>query len=89
MCIIRKRGADRIRRGHLWVYRSDIINTGDAKPGGIVTVRDERDNTLGMAFYSSRFAYVRAAPQKSTPLFSDAASIKPTICGNASASIPF
>jgi 23S rRNA (cytosine1962-C5)-methyltransferase len=54
MCIIRKRGADRIRRGHLWVYRSDIINTGDAKPGSIVAVRDERGTKLGMAFYSSK-----------------------------------
>jgi 23S rRNA (cytosine1962-C5)-methyltransferase len=54
MCIIRKRGADRIRRGHLWVYRSDIINTEDAKPGSIVAVRDERENKLGVAFYSSR-----------------------------------
>jgi 23S rRNA (cytosine1962-C5)-methyltransferase len=54
MCIIRKRGADRIRRGHLWVYRSDIINTEDAKPGSIVAVRDERGTALGMAFYSSK-----------------------------------
>src|SRR6516165_2133058 len=54
MCIIRKRGADRIRRGHLWVYRSDIINTEDAKPGSIVAVRDERGTALGIAFYSSK-----------------------------------
>jgi 23S rRNA (cytosine1962-C5)-methyltransferase len=54
MCIIRKRGADRIRRGHLWVYRSDIVNTEDAKPGDFVAVRDERGNTLGTAFYSSK-----------------------------------
>jgi len=54
MCIIRKRGADRVRRGHLWVYRSDIINTEDAKPGSIVEVRDERGTALGKAFYSSK-----------------------------------
>src|SRR5215472_8323155 len=54
MCIIRKRGADRVRRGHLWVYRSDIINTESAAPGSTVTVRDERGNVLGRAFYSSK-----------------------------------
>src|SRR6185295_1659369 len=51
--IIRKRGTERIRRGHLWVYRSDIINTKDAPPGGIVSVCDERGAVLGKAFYSS------------------------------------
>ena len=28
--------SDRIRRGHLWVYRSDILNKEDATPGSIV-----------------------------------------------------
>src|SRR5215831_5683371 len=54
MCIIHKRGVDRIRRGHLWVYRSDIINKEDAMPGSIVTVRDERGKVFGKAFYSSK-----------------------------------
>src|SRR5262245_29464698 len=51
--VIRKRGADRIRRGHLWVYQSDVLNK-DASPGSIVLVRDERGNVLGKAFYSSK-----------------------------------
>jgi len=50
--LIRRRGADRIRRGHLWVYRTDIIK--DAAPGSIVTVRDERGTVAGKAFYSSK-----------------------------------
>src|SRR5579883_789466 len=54
MCIIRKRGVDRVRRGHLWVYRSDIINTEDAQPGSVVAVKDERGYVLGKAFYSSK-----------------------------------
>ena len=45
---------DRIRRGHLWVYRSDILNKEDAQPGSIVTVRDERGKVFGKAFYSSK-----------------------------------
>jgi 23S rRNA (cytosine1962-C5)-methyltransferase len=52
--VIRKRGADRIRRGHLWVYRSDILDPKDAGPGSIVAVRDERGATLGKAFFSSK-----------------------------------
>ncbi len=51
--LIRKRGADRIRRGHLWVYRSDIKNVRDAEPGAIVRVLDERGTIVGKAFYSS------------------------------------
>ena len=39
--VIRKRGADRIRRGHLWVYRTDVFRE-DAPPGAIVSVQDER-----------------------------------------------
>src|SRR6516225_3821520 len=52
--VIRKRGVDRIRGGHLWIYRSDILNTKDADPGSIVSVQDERGNTLAKAFFSSK-----------------------------------
>lgn len=52
--IIRKRGADRIRHGHLWVYRSDIVEAKDAEPGGIVKVSDQRGTTIGKAFFSSQ-----------------------------------
>src|SRR5215468_5034243 len=51
--VIRKRGAERIRWGHVWVYRTDIINK-DATPGSIVSVRDERGVIVGKAFYSSK-----------------------------------
>src|SRR3990172_7435404 len=51
--VIRKRGADRIRHGHLWVYRSDIIDSRTTPPGAIAVVRDERGATVGKAFYSS------------------------------------
>ena len=50
--VIRKRGADRIRRGHLWVYRTDILKE-DAGPGSIVSVQEENGSVLGKAFYSS------------------------------------
>jgi pseudouridine/archaeosine synthase-like protein len=61
--VISKRGVDRVRRGHLWVYRSDLINDKDAEAGGIVAVRDQRGTILGKAFFSfkSRFVFLRAA----------------------------
>src|SRR5688572_20780210 len=51
--VVRKRGAARVRNGHLWVYRSDILDTKDVEPGAIVAVLDERKNIVGKAFYSS------------------------------------
>lgn len=51
--VVRKRGADRVRRGHLWVYRSDIVDSKKAPAGGIVEVREERGTFVGKAFYSS------------------------------------
>ncbi len=52
--VVRKRGADRIRRGHLWVYRSDIADSSEAEAGGIVAACDERGTIIGKAFFSSR-----------------------------------
>ena len=49
---VTKRGADRIRRGHLWIYSSDVADTHDATGGSIVRVQDEHRNFIGQAFYS-------------------------------------
>jgi 23S rRNA (cytosine1962-C5)-methyltransferase len=51
---IRKRGVERIRSGHVWIYRSDILETAEAEAGSIVRVRDERGTVLATAFYSSQ-----------------------------------
>ena len=48
---VAKRGADRIRGGHLWIYRSDVIDV-DAEGGSVVSVQDEKENFVGQAFYS-------------------------------------
>jgi len=48
---VTKRGADRVRRGHLWIYRSDLASVA-AEGGSVVVVRDERGNFIGQAFYS-------------------------------------
>ena len=48
---VTKRGADRVRGGHLWIYRSDVVDV-DAAGGSVVAVRDERGNFIGQALYS-------------------------------------
>jgi 23S rRNA (cytosine1962-C5)-methyltransferase len=49
---VNKRGADRIRHGHLWIYRSDVLDAESANGGSIVNVRDQNRNFIGQAFYS-------------------------------------
>jgi 23S rRNA (cytosine1962-C5)-methyltransferase len=51
---ISTRGAKRIRKGHLWVYRSDVREVGEAAGGAIVRAVDEAGNFVGLAFYSDR-----------------------------------
>lgn len=56
---ITRRAADRIRAGHLWVYRSDIetlvppIGAVEIPAGALTTVTDSRGIPLGTALYSS------------------------------------
>ena len=56
---ITRRAADRLRSGHLWVYRSDVerLSPNMEDPaeavGALVTVADARGIPLGTALYSS------------------------------------
>jgi 23S rRNA (cytosine1962-C5)-methyltransferase len=50
---VSKRGADRVRQGHLWIYQSDLVDV-DAGGGSIVSVKDERGNFIGQALFSDR-----------------------------------
>lgn len=50
---ISRRGASRLREGHVWVYRSDIVSSDGIAPGATVGVADERGKFLGTALYSS------------------------------------
>ncbi|HXX71095.1 MAG TPA: class I SAM-dependent rRNA methyltransferase [Candidatus Acidoferrum sp.] len=47
------RGVDRLRSGHLWVYRSDVAAAA-AEPGAVVRLQDERGRFQGRAFYSDK-----------------------------------
>jgi len=51
--VISPRGVERLRSGHLWIYRSDIRST-QSEAGAIVRLADERGNFQGRAFYSDK-----------------------------------
>jgi 23S rRNA (cytosine1962-C5)-methyltransferase len=51
--VISPRGLERLRLGHLWVYRSDV-RSARAEPGAVVRLVDERGNFAGRAFYSDQ-----------------------------------
>jgi 23S rRNA (cytosine1962-C5)-methyltransferase len=56
---ITRRAADRLRSGHLWVYRSDIVrlthnNAAEIAGGSLVSVADSRGIPFGTAIYSAQ-----------------------------------
>ena len=50
---VNRKGADRIRSGHLWIFRSDVTDVGTAHGGDAVLVQDPKAKNLGIAHYSS------------------------------------
>jgi 23S rRNA (cytosine1962-C5)-methyltransferase len=50
---VSRRGASRLKEGHVWVYRSDIVSADGVAPGALVAVADDREKFLGTALYSS------------------------------------
>jgi 23S rRNA (cytosine1962-C5)-methyltransferase len=51
--VISPRGVERLRSGHLWVYRSDVRNP-HADPGAVVRLTDDRGRFHGRALYSDK-----------------------------------
>jgi 23S rRNA (cytosine1962-C5)-methyltransferase len=51
--VISARGEERLRRGHPWIYESDVVDAA-ADPGSVVEVLGPRQRFLGRAFYSDR-----------------------------------
>ena len=51
--VISPRGVERLRAGHLWVYRSDV-RQAQAEAGAVVRLTDERGRFHGRAFYSDK-----------------------------------
>jgi 23S rRNA (cytosine1962-C5)-methyltransferase len=50
---VSSRGASRLKDGHVWVYRSDIVAADGVPPGSVVAVTDPRGHFLGTALYST------------------------------------
>jgi 23S rRNA (cytosine1962-C5)-methyltransferase len=52
--IVSRKGEARIRRGHPWIFRSDVARADGVSPGAVVRVVGPRGNPLGFAFFSSQ-----------------------------------
>ena len=50
---ISARGEERVRHGHPWIYRADVVDV-QAGPGDIVEVIGPRRRAVGQAFFSDR-----------------------------------
>lgn len=50
--VVSRRGIERLRSGHPWIYRSDVVSV-EAEPGDLVLVKSERGRPLGWALFSS------------------------------------
>ncbi len=53
MVVVNTRAVARIRAGHPWIYRSDVVSSEGAGRGALVDVKSERGRFLGCAFYST------------------------------------
>ncbi|MGH9176544.1 MAG: class I SAM-dependent rRNA methyltransferase, partial [Vicinamibacterales bacterium] len=51
--VISGRGEERIRRGHPWIYRADVVDVA-SEPGGVVEVLGPRQRFLGRAMYNEQ-----------------------------------
>jgi 23S rRNA (cytosine1962-C5)-methyltransferase len=51
--VVTARAEERIRRGHPWIYRTDVADVA-AEPGAVVDVLGPRQRFLGRAFYSAQ-----------------------------------
>ncbi len=50
---VSRKGAERWRAGHPWIFRSDITDPAGAQPGDTVRVLDARGQFIGQAHYSA------------------------------------
>src|SRR3954469_1811013 len=49
--VISRHGVDRLRKGHIWVSRSDVRAPAELRGGEAVRLEDDRGYFLGRAFY--------------------------------------
>jgi 23S rRNA (cytosine1962-C5)-methyltransferase len=75
---VSRRGADRIRGGHPWIYRTDVADVA-AEPGDLVQVVSDRDRPLGWAWYSSQSQIVLRLISTATAAFDERAMLRARI----------
>jgi len=51
---ISQRGVDRVLSGHVWIYRADLLDAGEACPGDVVRMQDRKRHFWGQALYSNK-----------------------------------
>ncbi len=51
--VVTRKGSARIREGHPWVFRGEIVGAVAAKPGDTVRVLDDKGKFIGQAHYST------------------------------------
>jgi 23S rRNA (cytosine1962-C5)-methyltransferase len=51
---VAQRGAERVRGGHLWIYKSDVAEANGAAGGALARVRDPRGKFVAWAWYSDK-----------------------------------
>jgi 23S rRNA (cytosine1962-C5)-methyltransferase len=51
--VVSHRGVARLKAGHVWIYRSDLVGSDGISSGSLVDVVDERGRSHGTALYSS------------------------------------
>lgn len=51
--VISARAVSRLKAGHVWIYRSDVLSEAGATPGSLVSVVDQGGRFFGTALYSS------------------------------------
>ncbi len=49
---INQKAYQRIRAGHPWVFRSDVVGATGAQPGDVVGLQSQKGQFLGQAFYN-------------------------------------
>jgi len=50
--VVNRRGAERVRAGHPWIYKSDVVSA-TAGPGDLVRVVSEHKRAVGWGWWSS------------------------------------
>jgi 23S rRNA (cytosine1962-C5)-methyltransferase len=67
--LLNAKGENRIRGGHPWVYRSDVVDVADVEPGAVVRVVGPRQRMLGHALFSDRSQItIRMISRDETPV---------------------